>query len=135
MKRTLLLSSLLLILAGCCNTQERDALLIPEDIQPRAYAELVQRVRKQVTFATEAFYRDEWMNVEDAARALEQSAKFFPVAENPPPALKTKLSAEADLLAQEARKLRDAAHKQNVEAVNTSLQTIHLKVRALHSGS
>jgi hypothetical protein len=135
MKWKLSFSFLLLVLAGCCATQERDALLLPGDIKPRAYAEVVERLHKQAAFATEAFYRDEWVDVEDAAHALEQSARFLPVAENAPEAIKSKLTAEAEQLGKEASKLRAAAKKQSVEETNASLQSIHLAVRALHKGS
>jgi hypothetical protein len=131
MKRLLLIGSLLAF-AGCQVPPDRIPLQrLPENGPPLPYAELLTRARAQATYATEAFYVNHWTDLEDAARGLEQTARFLAKAEDIPGNRKDALPASSSELAREANKLREAATAQNEKDANSALQRIHLTVREL----
>jgi hypothetical protein len=134
MKRHFLTFSLLLVLSGCQLPPERVPLRpLPEEggVLPVPYAELLTRARYQVSLATEAFYLDRWGELEDAAKGLEQTARFLPKATEVPPKQKDALPVLSADLGKEAAKLRDAARQKQVKESNEALQQLHLKVREL----
>lgn len=121
-----------LMSAGCQLPPERLPVRpLPDDSPPLPYAELLTRARLQSTTANEAFYVNNWGELEDAARGLSQTARFLPRAIEVPEALKNKLSEESKNLAEEADKLRAAAKTRDVKLTNEILQRINLKVREL----
>jgi hypothetical protein len=131
MRRTLLLSGLLLLVPACA-VPERVALQpLREDGPPLPYAELLTRARAQATIATEAFYVNKWADVEDAARGLEQTGRYLGKAEDVPAKQKDELTAVSTSLSKDAVKLRDAAKSQDVKETNDSLQRLHLTIREL----
>jgi len=131
MKRLLLVGCLLLAV-GCAVPPERVALQrLPENGPPLPYAELLTRARAQATVATEAFYVNRWPDLEDAAKGLEQTARFLAKAEDVPAKQKDVLPVISGDLAKEAAGLREAAQAKNVKASTDALQRIHLKVREL----
>lgn len=129
MKRTLLLASLLVF--GCQLPPERLPRPLPDDAPPLTYAELLTRARTQATVATEAFYVDKWAEVEDAARGLEQTAKFLVKSEDVPPTHKERLPRVSSELSKVAVRLREAALMKNVKDTNEVLQQVNLTVREL----
>jgi hypothetical protein len=130
MKQWLLAGCLALI--GCQAPPERVPLQrLPENGPPLPYAELLTRARAQATAATESFYVNRWGEIEDAARALEQTARYLPRAEDVPANRKEVLPRSSSELALESARLREAAVAQNEKDVNASLQRIHLLVREL----
>lgn len=127
-------SVLYLILSGCRLPPEREPLKpLPEDGAQFTYAELLARARLQATAALEAFYIDSWMEVEDAAKALEQTARFLPKTTEQPAALKDTLAQTAADLGKEALELGVAARGKNVSAANEAMQQITLQIRELKS--
>jgi hypothetical protein len=127
-----LLAGALLAAAGCALPPERPALRpLPDEAASLPYAELLTRARIQASMATEAFYVNRWNELEDAARGLEQTARFLPRAEDVPPRHKDTLAVVSADLGKEAAKLRDAAKGQNVKETNDILQRVTLKVREL----
>jgi hypothetical protein len=134
MKRMLWLctGSLLLILTACQAPEERAALRpLPDDTPPLPYAELLTRARYQATLATEAFYVDKWTEVEDAARGLEQTARFLPKAQDVPAKQKDALPVVSGDLSKEAGRLLAAARAKDVKEANDALQHVHLVVHEL----
>ena len=134
MKRTLCLctGSLLLMLAACQAPEERAALrALPDDTGPLPYAELLTRARYQATLATEAFYVDKWVEVEDAARGLDQTAHFLPKAQDVPAKQKDSLPVVSGDLSKEANRLLAAARTKDVKEANDALQHVHLVVHEL----
>jgi hypothetical protein len=130
MRRTLLFSCLLLVPA--CAVPERVVLSpLPENGPPLPYAELLTRARVQATVATEAFYVNKWADVEDAARGLEQTARYLAKAEDVPAKQKDDLAALCTNLSKDAVKLRDAAKAQDEKAANETLQRLNLTIREL----
>lgn len=131
MKR-LLFPAMFVLLAGCVVPPERASLQpLPENGPPLPYAELLTRARKQAMAATEFYYQDRWSDVEDAAKSLEQTARFLAKAQEVPPANKDNLLERSGDLAKEAKKLRDAAAAKSVDATTESLKRINTQVRAL----
>ena len=132
MKRLLLLASLILLLSGCQLPPERLPSPLPEDGKVSVtYAELLTRARAQARVANESFYVDKWTDLEDAARGLEQTAKFLPKATEVPAKQKDTLPVVAGDLGKEAGALRDAAKAKDVEKTDDSLKRIHQTVRRL----
>lgn len=130
MRRTCLLG--LLVVAGCALPPERVPLQrLPEDGPPLPYAELLTRARAQATYATEAFYVNKWNDLEDAARGLEQSARFLGRAQDVPDNRKAVLPRASTELAAESRKLIEAAKAHDEKATEAGLQTVHRLVRQL----
>jgi hypothetical protein len=130
MKRALCLGLLGLAL-GCAAPERLPLKLLPEDGPPLPYAELLTRARHQATTATDSFYVNRWEDLEDAARGLEQTAKYLAKATDVPPKQKDTLAVLAGDLGKEAVTLREAAKAKEVQKANDSLQRIHLKVREL----
>jgi hypothetical protein len=132
MGRVLLPFILLVALVGCAVPPERVAppLLLDENV-PLPYAQLVGRARSQAIAANEAFYVNNWNDLEDAAKGLEQTARVLTKATDVPPRHKDLLPVEAGDLGKEAVSLRLAARAKETTQATTALQRIQLKVREL----
>jgi hypothetical protein len=128
-------ASCLLVLcltAGCVTPGERTPLkLLPDDSPPLPYAELLTRARAQANAAVDASYVDNWSELEDAARGLEQTAKFLPKAAEVPAKQKDSMPVIAGDLGKEAGVLREAARAKDVEKATDSLGRIQKTVRKL----
>jgi hypothetical protein len=131
MRRILLLGSLLLSVSACAVPERVSLQPLPENGPPLPYAELLTRARIQATGATEAFYVNKWSEVEDAARGLEQTARYLPKSEDVPPTQKENLTAICTGMGTDATKLREAAKAQNEKAANETLQRLNLAIREL----
>jgi hypothetical protein len=132
MYRSLLPCVALLTVAGCALPPERQALNpLPENGPPQPFIQLVGRARTQASVANEAFYVNNWVDLEEAAKGLEQTARALTKASDIPAGHKDKLPLEAGDLGQDAVVLRDAAKAKEVKQANEALQRIHLKVREL----
>jgi hypothetical protein len=102
-----------LILAGCRIVEREGMAPLPENAPPLSYAEMIVRVRGQAGAAQDAFYIDSWLDLEQAAQRLEQTARLLPKATEIPAGLKPKLEPEANQLRQDAVKLAEAARSKN----------------------
>jgi hypothetical protein len=132
MKRFLVAGAFFALLTGCQLPPERMPLKpLPENGPALPYAELLTRARLQATAATEAFYVNRWGDLEDAARGLEQTARFLPKADDVPPKHKETLPVVSTDLGKEATALREAAQAKDVKIANDTLQRINLKIREL----
>ena len=132
--RRALLVSMVCCVTGCLLPPERQAVRpLPEDNAPLTYADILNRARSQATAANEAFYINRWADLEDAARALEQSARFLSKATDVPLRHKDNLAVYATDLGREADKLREAAKARDERQTNEALRVIHLKVRELRA--
>lgn len=121
MRRVLLLS--VLILVGCRLPPDIDALKPLDDKKaPPTYAELYDRARNQSNAALERFYADDWADLIDLAKGLEQTAKWMP-------------AEKGSQLQIDAAKLGDAARARNVSAANEVLRSIQFNIRALRPKS
>jgi len=99
------------------------------------YAELLTRARTQASVANDAFYVDRWTDLEEAARGLEQTARYLPRADDVPSKHKDTLPVAAGDLAKQAGVLREAAAARDVKKSTDALQKINLTVRELRLGS
>ncbi|MSR32270.1 MAG: hypothetical protein EXR99_12265 [Gemmataceae bacterium] len=136
--RKLLPLLLLVFLAasGCQSTHERtDAIQpLPESLPPPPYPELLSRARAQATFATEAFFVNNWEELATAAGSLEQTARQISrTGETPTIPRATVLTASSELN-RDAGKLKEAALAKNETETNSILQRIHLRIRELRTG-
>jgi hypothetical protein len=133
MKRTVAFCFVLLFIANSCQlpAERVPVRMLPEDSPPLPYAELLTRARLQSSSATEAFYVDQWADVEEAARGLSQTARFMNKAIEVPDARKKTLTTDAEELQKAAIKLTAAAKAKDAKECNVALQQITLSVRKL----
>ena len=132
MVRTSCLGVLLLVILTGCRMAEREGQNpLPENAAPLSYAEMVNRARGQASSALDAFYIDAWIELEQSAQRLEQSARLLPKTTHIPEEFKTKVEPEAEQLRQDANKLLEAARAKNATQVNEAMQRINLRIRQL----
>jgi hypothetical protein len=132
--RSLLTGLVLASLFGCRAAAERAVIQpLPDDAPPQAFIDLLSRARLQAMAANEAFYIDQWNDIDDAARSLDQSARFLHQAKDVPTNRKASLDSRADQLAVQATQLRTAAKNRDVPQTNATLQRIHMIIRELRS--
>ena len=123
---------LVLLVVGCRLPPDREDLKLLDERRPLPeFADLYLRARSQATLALEAFYTDSWKELDDAARAIEQTARFLPKSKDIPANQATTVSRDADKLLAEAKALGDAARAKNVQAANETMQRIQMDIRAL----
>ena len=123
---------LALLAAGCVLPPERQALQpLPDNAPPLTYTEATARARAQATVAVESFYVDNWLALEEAGKALEQTARVLTKATEVPARHRDTLTVEAGDLGKEALRLQEVSRKKDVKLVNEALQKINLKVREL----
>jgi hypothetical protein len=134
MSRALFAGLYFFLLIGCALPPEQVPLKpLPEDGPAQTYADLIGRARIQANSANEAFYVNKWTDLEDAAKGLEQTARFLGKAAEIPVRHKDTLAIEAGDLGKEAIKLRQAAQDKDDKKVNEALQRLNLKVRQLRA--
>jgi hypothetical protein len=123
----------LLLLVGCQAAPPRVAVnsSLPEDTPPQPFTDLTLRARQQAMTALEAYYIDRWAEVEDAAKGLEQTARFLRKATDVPQGRKSDIGVRSESLADAAKQLRDAARDRASDKVNAVLQRINSQVREL----
>ena len=131
MKRAAIAILGLIVIAGCRTTEREGQNPLPENAPPISYAEMINRARGQAGSALDAFYIDAWMDLEQAAQRLEQSARLLPKTTHIPEAFKAKVEGEADHLRQDAAKLTEAARAKNAPQVNETMQRINQRIRQL----
>ena len=125
----------LLCFVGCQLPDDRAPLVpLQENARPLSYAELLTRAKRESEAALEAFYINKWPDLEEDARMLEQTARFFGKATDVPDKHKDTLPAVSSDLAKQATDLQKAAQLKDVKLANESLQRIILKVREMRLG-
>ncbi len=132
MRRICGVGLLLLALFACRLPPDQTPLKpLPEDGQIFTYDEILGRARVQASVALDAFYVDNWPELADAARSLEQTARFLPKTSDPPTRIVSKLVKEAVVLQKDAVLLDQAAKAKDVNNSIEALQRIFLKIRQL----
>jgi acyl-CoA reductase-like NAD-dependent aldehyde dehydrogenase len=127
----LVLLALGLVVSCRLPADREDLKLLPADRPVPEYAEIYLRSRSQATIALEAFYADQWKELGDAARALEQSATFLPMSSAIPADRAPIVKKTAEKLLAESKALGEAATAKNVTAANEAMQRIQLDIRTL----
>src|SRR5260370_13858689 len=126
-----LLFCALVLLAGC-RVAERESVLRPlPEGQAFTYMELLARARSTASAGLEAFYVDAWVELEDTATSLAQTARCLAKSSEVPIAVKDRIGSETDQLSLDAVKLGEAARAKNAKAVNEALQRINPRIRDL----
>ncbi len=142
MSRTLLTGFVLAAAVGCQLPSEQDAYRpLREHGKRLSYEELAARARRQADVATEAFYGNNWGDLRDVTRALEQTARLLPEGLEPPEKkseevrkLSGDLGRDAALAASAVGaldRLAGTEREKKVNELNGVLTTINKTVRAL----
>jgi hypothetical protein len=134
MKRTLICAALLAALVSCqTGPEQRSTPLppLPEKVQAMPYGRLLERARAQAKAATEAFYVDNWADLEEAARGLEQIALYLIKAEDVPGKHADTIKTTSADLGKLAKSLREAATAKDVKKTTEVLTKIQLQVREM----
>jgi len=136
MRKALAFGSLLLALSACATTTERTLPPpLPDKVTAMPYTQLLERARSQAARATEVSYDDNWSALAEAARGLEQTAKFMQKATDLPQANRDTFVLAAGDLGKLARDLSTTAAAQEREKSNELLTKINRKVREMKPGS
>ena len=122
---------ILLGVAGCSLSEREGQTPLPENAPPLGYSEMINRARGQAGAALDAFYIDAWVDLEQAAQRLEQTARLLPRTINIPEAFKGKVEPEAELLRKDAVQLGEAARARNANQANEAMQRINQRIRQL----
>ena len=132
MRKMLLLGALLASLPAC-QVPERAYLPppLPDKVTPRPYAELLSRARAQATLATNAFYVNNFTDVEESARGLEQTAQYLGKAEDVPAKHKDTLATLSTDLGKLAKSLSEAAAVKDVKKTTDIMGKLQVKVREM----
>lgn len=134
MMRMLLCASLVALLTSCqSGPEQRSTPLppLPEKVQPMPYGRLLERARATAKSATEAFYVDNWADLEEAARGLEQLAQYLVKAEDVPIKHRDTIVTTSADLGKLAKNLREAATAKDVKKTTDILTKIQLLVREM----
>ncbi len=134
--RRLLLCALLLTTASCVVAEPRPALPppLPDKVTSLPYGQLLTRARALASRANEAFFVDNWTDVEEAARGLEQTAQYLSKAEDVPAKHKDTLAGDSADLGKLAKALGDSARLKDGKKTNTIMAQINAKVRSMRLG-
>lgn len=125
---------LLALVVGCRLPPDRDDLkLLDEGRPPIGYADTYLRARSQAGLALEAFYADAWADLDAAAKALEQTSRFLPLAKDIPANLAESLPRDAEELRKNAVALGEAARAKDVRAANGALQKLQFDLRSVRA--
>jgi hypothetical protein len=122
---------LTVVLVGCRISEREGLNPLPENAPPLAYADMINRARGQATSALDAYYIDAWLDLEQTAQRLEQTARLLPKTTHIPDAFKTKVEPESEALRQDAVKLLEAAKAKNATQANDAMQRINQRIRQL----
>jgi hypothetical protein len=136
MKRMLLIGALTLPILACTAPGDRAALppLLPDKVTPLPYSQLHQRALALVSRANDAFYLNNWGDLEEAARGLEQTAQYLARAEDVPAKHKDTLATLSADLGKLSKSLREAATVRDVKKTEELMSQLHRKVRAMRLG-
>jgi hypothetical protein len=136
MRRELLPAAIVLAFVGCQTSadQRRPVQPLPAADGPAlSYRDVVSRARILATQATEAFYIDQWTDVERAALNLEETARYLPKSVDVPSGLRPGLDGRSKTLEEQSLALRDAAKARDEKKTNDVMQRVNLLVRELRS--
>jgi hypothetical protein len=136
MKRMLLIGAVTLPVLACTVPADRAPLppMLPDRVTPLPYAGLLQRARALVSRANDAFYVDNWGELEEAARGLEQTAQYLAKAEDVPTKHKDTLATLSADLGKLSKSLHDAATVKDVKKTTEVMARLSSKVREMRLG-
>src|SRR5262245_39656550 len=110
MIRRLSVAALLAAVIGCQSTLDQEAIRPLRDNGPKmSYDQRTARARKQAEVAREAFYADNFADLQDVAKALEQTADLLKDSTDIPADRKDEVKKISGTLVSEARKVNSAA--------------------------
>ncbi len=117
---------------GCCTTPESVA-VPPLPVEgPAANRDLLLRIRYHASEAVDAYYLDDWAQVEKLAGLLETETKFLGDSPELSPRSKTALSLEKKVLLDNIAVLKQAARSANVTQVGDALSQIQTHIRKIN---
>ncbi|MFL5327800.1 MAG: hypothetical protein ACJ8C4_02710 [Gemmataceae bacterium] len=118
---------------GCASSDRIAPVVIPTDGANTDYVEFLPQLRSLAWRTTEAFYRDRWDELDEAAQTLDRAIKVLPQSKNIPQRLQADLPARCTVISEECAKLRQASRERSAAAASDHLQKIHVAIRELRS--
>jgi hypothetical protein len=131
MRAALLCCVALVVVAGCRLPPDREPFKPLPETARFSYGELLSRLHSQANAAMDAFFVDAWIELDEAALGIDQTARFLVKVTDAPEHLRSKLPQSCGNLQKEAVRLSEVARQKNVEAATESLQRITLQIRLL----
>ncbi len=132
MRNVLLCCAVGICLVGCRLPPDREPLRpLAENGVQFSYGELLARLHSQTNAAMDAFFVDAWIELDESAGGIEQTARFLAKAIDPPEHLKGSMVQACGSLQKEATRLAGAARQKNADIATEALQRITLQVRQL----
>jgi len=143
MKRRMLMGFALAAALGCQLPADQEAFRPLREHGPRPkFDDMVSRARRQADLALEASYNSNWGDLQDVAKALEQTAQLLPGApDGPEPGRVEAVRRTSGDLKRDAARLASAAREVNrlsgeekekkIKEVNDLVTSINKAVRTL----
>lgn len=120
---------------ACKLPEEKTTPALPALEGQLQFKDLIQRAEAEVTVAIEAFFVDQYNEVELAGQGLKATARFLPRAQDVPASIQPLLALEAEKIGEEAQLVSDAARNKDAKALTPLLGRLHLRIRSLKSPS
>jgi len=121
------------VVFGCSSSEKIAPVVLPEEGASTDYVDFLPKLRTLAWRATEAFYRDRWDELDDAAQSLERAVKVLKQSKNVPPRVQGELATRCEKLTAECGQLREACRTRAVNGASEHLQQIHILIRELRS--
>ncbi len=136
--RNVICAALLLVLASCQGGPDSRPIAppapLPEKVQILPYGQLLERARALASSANEAFYRDNWDTLEEAASGLEQVALYLVKADDVPLRHQDTIKTTSADLGKAAKELRAAAVAKDVNKTTAAMTKVQRVVREMRIG-
>lgn len=143
--KPLLTGLALVCLVGCQSLQDQETLRPLPEPGPKptqTYTDLLLRARRQADLALDRSLRNVWLDVEEAGRAIQQTARLLPLAQDAPakkPELDrlwadlAALAKKLEVAAKEIVPLKDAAREKKQKEIDAIILDINRNVRTLRA--
>ncbi len=116
-------------LVGCQTAERISVRPLVDEAAPMAFADVLARARALANQANEQFFLDQWGELEQSARSLEQAGRLLKRSTNVPAVHQPVYVARAEEIEREARQLAAAAQAKDVNGANATLRRLNAGVR------
>lgn len=119
-----------LVVVGCQTAERAPVRPLVDEAAPMAFSDVLTRARALANQANEQFFLDQWGELEQSARSLEQAGRVLKRATGVPPMHQTAYVVRAEEIERDARQLAAAAQAKDVTGANAALRRLNAGVRS-----